>query len=87
MSISGYMLYGISAFFILLIGSALFAPIRCLVKTAIRLVWGLLGVVLCSVGSSFLGIAVGINAVNTVIVTILGPAGMLLLPLLSWSFT
>lgn len=87
MDIGSYLVYGVLGLFILLAFGSLFAPIRWALKAAIHMVLGFTGLIVANVFGSFIGITVGVNLVNTVVVALLGPAGVPLLLLLSWSLT
>ena len=87
MDIGSYLVYGVLALFILLAFGALFAPVRFAVKAAVHMGLGFIGLIVANVFGGFLGVTVGVNFVNTLLVAILGPAGVPLLLLLSWSLT
>lgn len=87
MNIGSYLVYGILGIFILLAFGALFAPLRWAFKACIHIGLGFLGLLVANVFGSFLGVTVGVNLVNTLLVALLGPAGVPLLLLLSWSLT
>ena len=87
MEIGVYLVYGILGLFILLGFGALFAPVRLLCKAAIHIGFGFFGLLVCNLFGSLVGVTVGINAVNVLIVSVLGPSGALLLLLLGWCFT
>lgn len=82
-----YLVYGALALFILLAIGAMCAPIRWGLKALANMAFGFLGLMVCNVFGSLIGVTVGINLVNTLIAAIFGPAGLVLLLLLGWSLT
>lgn len=87
MDIGSYLVYGVLGLFILLAFGALFAPIRMAFKALIHMGLGFAGLLVANVFGSMIGVTVGVNLVNTIVVAILGPVGIPLLLLLSWSLT
>lgn len=85
MEIGAYLVYGVLALFVLLAFGALFAPIRMGIKMLLHMCFGFLGLIICHIFGNLIGVTVGINLVNTIVVAIFGPAGLVLLLLLSWS--
>lgn len=81
------LVYGVLGLLALLAFGALFAPIRKGLKLLVHMTFGFAGLVICHVFAGFLGVTVGINLINTIVVAALGPSGVALLLLLGWSFT
>ncbi len=81
------LLYAVLGGLILLALGALFAPIRFAYKAMVHVTLGFVGLLLTNYCGAIVGVTIGVNILNTLVVAVLGPSGIALLLLLSWSLT
>lgn len=87
MTAGSYFVYATLGLLILLAVGTMFAPIRLGLKALVHVSFGFVGLIICNVFGAFIGVTVGINLTNTLLITLLGPSGCVLLLLLGWSLT
>lgn len=80
-------IYAISLGIILFISvSAFFTPVRIALKAVLRTLGGFAALVAFNLAANVIGLFVGVNLANALIIGLFGPVGLLLLLLLQWSF-
>ena len=78
-----YVLIGLAAFAALKLFSM---PTRWIVKIALNTLFGFIGLFLFNLIGSLLGLSLGLNLVNALVVGVLGLPGLVLLLLVKWLF-
>lgn len=80
--------YAIALGLILLVSlSAFVTPVRIALKAVLRTVGGFAALTLLNFLGGFIGLFVGVNLANSLLVALLGPIGLVLVLLLQWSLT
>lgn len=85
MNLELYIIYGILVFLIILGFGCLFAPMRFFLKAILHISLGFIGLLVCNTLGELIGVTVGVNIASLLTIVLLGPSGVPLLLLLSWS--
>ena len=87
MNIAEQFFLAIALLFLALVAFKVFStPLRLVLKVAANTALGFLALIALDLFSPFLGLHIGVNLVNALIVGILGLPGLALLVLLQWVF-
>ena len=87
MNIAEQFFLAIALLFVVLIAFKLFStPLRLVLKVGMNTVLGFLALIALDLFSPLLGLHIGINLINALIVGILGLPGLALLVLMQWVF-
>ena len=87
MNIAEQFFLAIALLFVLLIAFKLFStPLRLVLKVGMNTVLGFLALIALDLFSPLLGLHIGVNLINALIVGILGLPGLALLVLMQWVF-
>ena len=63
------------------------SPLRVVMKAAVNMLLGLCSLLLVNATTVWTGLSLGVNVFNTVVVSVLGIPGLVLLLLVQWAFT
>ncbi len=87
MNIAEQFFLAIALLFVVLIAFKLFStPLRLVLKVGMNTVLGFLALIALDLFSPLLGLHIGVNLINALIVGILGLPGLALLVLMQWVF-
>ena len=87
MNIAEQFFLAIALLFVVLIAFKLFStPLRLVLKVGMNTVLGFLALIAVDLFSPLLGLHIGVNLINALIVGILGLPGLALLVLMQWVF-
>ncbi len=81
---SPYILAGLGLVLLFAVFKIFSLPIRLIFKLLLNTVLGFLALILCNYLGGYIGIPIGINWPNALVVGVLGPSGLALLLLLRW---